>query len=64
MKVLQIALGHSKVGVVATLASINPVALTAIGLGAVVVGATAGIMLYRLELEKAKQIKHRPINLD
>ena len=54
MKVLRIVLGHSKIGVTVTLASISPAALVAIGLGCAVVGATAGVLLYRLELEKSR----------
>lgn len=55
MKALQVALSHPKVGAgVLTFASINPTALVAVGLGCAVVGATVGVMLYRLELEKSR----------
>ena len=59
MKVLRIALGHPKVGGTVILAFASPYALVAIGLGCAVIGVAAGVMLYRLELEKSRN-QHLP----
>lgn len=60
MKAINLTVGHSKLGVGVLLLSIHPAALVAIGLGIAIAGATTGVMLYRLELEKARQHKSLP----